>query len=206
MDSALDACTTDLYTADDILRQKYPEEIVAKISRIRALHQWFLSNPSASDAQCVRECCSRFAVSRPTAYSDLRILKTLLPHLSQASKDFSRWRYNQMILETYDKAKNRSDTRTMERAASSFARYNNLDQEDKQEVDVDQLATQPFIATDDPSVLGIKKIPNIRERQKKLLEKYLQESADIEDIDFEPVDLEEETLFPDSSDKLQITN
>ena len=194
-DSGLDACTADLYTSESELRAKYPAELADKVIRVRALHQWFLANPSAKDAECVRECVSRFGVSRPTAYSDLRILKSLLPFISQSSKDFHRWRYSEMILDTFNMSKNRADTRTMERAATSYARYTGIDKEEKTDIPIDQLLPQPFVATDDPSVLGIKPIPNLRERQKSLLEKYIKESADIEDIEFDPVDLEEDALF-----------
>ena len=60
----------------------------------------------------------------------------------------------------------------------------------------DLIVVQPFTATDDPSVLGIKPIPNIQERIDALLKKYQAENIDIEDIEFEEADLEEDVLFP----------
>lgn len=193
--SGIEACRLDLYTSDADLDAKYPPDTAAKVRRVRALHQWFLSRPSASDAECVREAVGRFGVSRPTAYDDLRILKALLPHMAQASKDFHRWRYGEMILATYEMARARADTRTMERAATSYARYHAIDREDTKDIPVDQLIPQGFYPVSDPSVLGIKPIPNLRERQRHLLEKYLRETQDIEDIDYEPVDLDEAALF-----------
>lgn len=198
-DSALEACRLHLYTPDDQLAEIYPEDIAAKVSRVRALHQWILSNPGAPDAEVVRECVSRFSVSKPTAYSDLRILKILLPMISEASKDFHRWRYLEMILLTFEMSRKRGDTRSMERAATSYAKYTKIDEEEKSDIPVDQIIPQQFIATDDPSVLGIKKIPNIRQKQQELIEKYTKESADIQDIDYEIVDLEEDSLFPDTA-------
>ena len=192
---ALDACRNDLYTPLEGLKCKYSEDIVQKILRVRYLHQYYLSNPGAPDAECVREDVSVHGVSRPTAYSDLRIIKSLLPMMSQANKDFHRWRYEEMILQTYNMAKGRGDTRTMERAATSLAKHTKIAEEESRDIPIDQLLPQPFVPTDDPSVLGIKAIPNIRERQKKLLEKYLKETADIEDIDYEPADLQEDSLF-----------
>ena len=196
-DSGLDACKEDLYTDADELFRKYPELLARKILRIREMHQWMISNPSAKDALFISEVISRFGISKPTAYSDLAILKAILPELAATSREFNRWRYIEMILRTYELAEARKDVRTMERAASSLARYTNIDKEDEDKVQIDQQMVQPFIATDDPSVLGIDYIPNIRERQRILLDKYTKDCIDIEDIEAEEADLEEHDLFPD---------
>ncbi|MBR5593454.1 MAG: hypothetical protein IKW46_05205 [Bacteroidaceae bacterium] len=121
----------------------------------------------------------------------------MLPHLAQASRDFHRWRYNEMILETYQMAKKRKDTKTMEKAASSYAKFNRIDLEDEQAVPYDLIVVQPFTATDDPSVLGIKPIPNIQEKIQKMIAKYRAETIDIEDVEYEEADLEEDVLFND---------
>lgn len=196
-DSGIDACRYDLYTDSDELFRKYPELLAKKVLRIREMHQWIISNPSAKDAEFVSEDIARFEVSKPTAYSDLSVIRTLLPELASCTRDFNRWRYVEMILETYNFAKLRKDVKTMERAASSMARFLNIDKEDDNKISLDDLRVQPYIATDDPSVLGIKAVPNIRERQRKLIEKYSKECVDIEDIEAEIVDLEEDELFPE---------
>jgi hypothetical protein len=100
-----------------------------------------------------------------------------------------------MILETYQMAKKRKDTKTMEKAASSYAKFNRVDLEDEQAVPYDLIVVQPFTATADPSVLGIKPIPNIQEKIQKMLEKYRAETIDIEDVEYEEADLEEDILF-----------
>ena len=56
------------------------------------------------------------------------------------------------------------------------------------------------MATDDPRVLGIGPIPNIAEKISAMIEKYRAETIDIEDVEFEEVDLELDTLFTDKSD------
>ena len=194
--NTLDVCRVDLITAEDELRQRYPEVIVARVLRVREEYNWFISNPDAKDRQFIENAVSRFGISKVLAYSDLAIVKAMLPHLSQASRDFHRYRYNEMILETFQMAKKRKDTKTMEKAASSYAKFNRVDLEDEQAVPYDLIVVQPFTATDDPSVLGIKPIPNIQERIDALLKKYQAENIDIEDIEFEEADLEENVLFP----------
>ena len=52
-------------------------------------------------------------------------------------------------------------------------------------------------ATTDPTVLGIKPIPNIQQKISAMIEKYRAETLDIEDVEFEEADLELDVLFPD---------
>ena len=54
------------------------------------------------------------------------------------------------------------------------------------------------MATDDPRVLGIEPIPNIAEKISAMIEKYRKETIDIEDVEFDEVDLEFDALFPDN--------
>ena len=194
--NALELCRSDLFTKEDELRQAYPQLLVDKMLRVRDMYNWCIANPDAKDRQFVEQELSRYDISKVVAYSDLAIVKTLLPTLATASRDFHRWRYNEMILETYQMAKKRKDTKTMEKAASSYAKYNRIDLEDEQAVPYEMIVVQPFTATSDPTVLGIKPIPNINDKIKAMLNKYRAETIDIEDITFEEADLEEESLFP----------
>ena len=199
MPSALEICRTDLFTKEAELQERYPQNIVDKVLRIREMYNWFIANPDASDRQFVAELVQRHSISRVTAYADLAIVKTLLPTLATASRDFHRWRFNEMILATYKMAEKRKDTKTMERAASSYAKHNRVDVEDEQAVPYDMIVVQPFTATDDPRVLGIEPIPNIQDKISAMIKKYRAETIDIEDVSFEESDLELSTLFPISS-------
>lgn len=145
--SAIEVCRTDLFTKEQELRDRYPQAVVDKVLRVREMYNWFISNPDGTDREFVAELCQRHAVSKVTAYSDLAIIKTLLPTLATASRDFHRWRYNEMILATYKMAEKRKDTKTMERAASSYAKYNRVDLEDEQAVPYEMIVIQPFTAT-----------------------------------------------------------
>ena len=76
-------------------------------------------------------------------------MKAILPNMGEASRDFHRWRYNEMILETYQMAKKRKDTKTMEKAATSYAKFNRIDIEDEQSVPYHMIVVQPFFPTTD---------------------------------------------------------
>ena len=184
-----DIVQTDLFTSETELREKFPQTSVERLLRIRAMYNWLISNPETKDKEFVDETLSRYNIHKSVAYEDLQILKKVLPHITQASRDYHRWKYNEMILETYAMAKKRKDTKTMERAATSYAKFNNVNVEDEQSVPYDMIVVQPFTATQDPSVLGIKPIPNIDKKIKQLIEKYRAESIDIDDIEFEEADI-----------------
>lgn len=176
-----DIVQVDLFTSEDELRTKYPTTSVDRVLRLRAMYNWFISNPDSKDKEFVDECISRYGISKTLAYDDLKVIKSVLPHITQASRDY--------ILETYQMAKKRKDTKTMERAATSYAKFNNVNVEDEQSVPYDLIVVQPFTATQDPSVLGIKPIPNIDKKISDLIAKYRAESIDIDDIEFEEPDV-----------------
>ena len=186
--SILEIVPTHFFTPEDELRKEYPV-LVDRMLRLRQEYNWFISNPDCKDKEFVDVCLSRFSICKTLAYDDLKIIKSVLPLITQASRDFHRWKYNEMILETYQMAKKRKDTKTMERAATSYAKFNNVNVEDEQSVPYDMIVVQPFTATSDPSVLGIKPIPNIDKKISELIDKYRAESIDIDDIEFEEADI-----------------
>lgn len=197
----IDVCQADLFTGLAELESKYDASTVARLLRVRAEYQWVLSNPDLGDRQFVEEFVGRSGLSEQAIYSDLAVIKQLLPLLTSSSRDWHRWKANQLLLETYQTAKRRKDTKTMERAASSYAKYNRVDLEDEQVVPYDQIVVQPFTATSDPTVLGIRPIENLEERIKELIAKYRRESMDIEDVEAEEVDLEENELWKGEADE-----
>ena len=192
----VEICKRDLFTAEAELMQRYGPETVQKLLRVREEYTWFMANPDAKDRVFINEVRSRFSIGVTQAYADLSLVKALLPTLSSASRDFHRYRFNEMILETYQMAKARKDTKTMEKAASSYAKFNRVDLEDEQAVPYEMIVVQPFTATDDPTVLGIKPIPNLQQKIDQMIAHYGAETIDIEDIEYEEPDLEEEMWQP----------
>lgn len=195
-----DIAQRDLFTAETQLLERYNQDQVAHILRLREMYSWFVASPDIKDRQMIVQTLDRFHISRAEAYADLAIVKMLLPLLSAASRDFHRYRANEMLLETYRMAKARKDTKTMERAAASYAKYNRVDLEDEQALPYDMIVVQPFTATSDPTVLGLKPIPNLQQKIDRLLAKYRAETIDIEDIEYEEADLEETIYFPETPD------
>ena len=201
MPKLIDAARDDLFAPQSDLEQRYDVKLVNALMRIRDEYQWTLANPDQPDRAFVDTMVARHGMSERAVYADLAIIKQLLPALQSSSREWHRWKANQMLLETYQQAKRRHDTKTMERAAASYAKFNRVDLEDEQVIPYDKIVIQPVVPTLDPSVLGIKPIENVDEVVKQLKEKYTQESRDIEDVEFEEADLEENILFNDDRTK-----
>ncbi len=200
--STIDACKLDIFSSREELVTKYQPVMVARIIRIREAYNWMLANPDAKDRQVIDIIMSRNpGISKSSAYSDLSILKTLLPELSKNSRDFHRWRYTEMIMETYQLAKRRKDTRTMERAATSYAKHTRVDLEDEMAMPYDQIVVQPFVPTMDVTILGLKRIPNAFDYIDKLSKELLADNPDIIDVEAEEADLQEDKFFSPLTDK-----
>ena len=89
--AVIDIARTDLFTAEEELRQRFPDVVVNRLLRVRDLYNWCIANPDAKDRQFVEVAMDRYSISKPLAYSDLSVIKAMLPHLAQASRDFHRW-------------------------------------------------------------------------------------------------------------------
>lgn len=200
--STLDACKVDMFADEAELRQKYPVAFVDRILRIRDMYNYWLSNPSMKDRKLCEQIMSRYNLSQSAAYSDINVIKQLAPLMSKNTREFNRTLYTEMILETYNMAKARKDTKTMERAATSLAKYSRLDLEDEMSMPYEEIVPQNFSATLDVRVLGIKPIPDLYNHIDRLKKELSGDYADINDVDYEDIDLEEDKIFPDKAPDL----
>lgn len=188
--SALEACHKDLFTDKSELEQLYSRDTVDKIIRVRDMYLTFLKSPSATDSEIIRTFTARYRVSRPTAYSDLAIVKALLPMLGKEARDFNKWRTLEMLLDTYRIAKAKMDVRSMERVASTYARVTNADQPEEQKIDISGIIPVPWVPTDDPTVLGLPRLENREQKIRSLLKELSAKTPDILDITYEEPDLQ----------------
>lgn len=166
-----------------------------RIGRLREAYNHWLADPGLKDVDMREYLQSQYGVSQTTAYSDLGVLHQLIPLFSVKSREFHRARYCEMILETYELAKRKEDLVTMERAASSYAKYTRIADDDAPTLPYDEIVVQPFTATTDPTPLGIKPIPNYYAYVSKLTKELSADCIDIEDVECEEADLDEATLF-----------
>lgn len=193
--SILDSCKLDLFSDESEIKDKYPLAMAERILRIREMYNYWLSSPSIRDRQLRDTIMSRYEVSQSTAYADINILHQLIPMLSPKSRDFHRVRFNEMTLETYAKAKALNDARSMAMAAANYAKYNRVDLEDEMSMPYEDIVPVPFRPTLDPTVLGIKPIPDLYNYIDRLSKELLPDHPDMVDVEYEDFDLNEDFQF-----------
>lgn len=198
--ATLDVALEHLFSStDEMQNARIPEIIQKRILRIRDLYTFWLYYPNTKDVDIVRELRKRYGISQNIAYQDLRIIKTLLGEINKSSRDFYRYKFNKMIERAYEVADRKGDAKAMAAASAAYGKFNKLDKEDPQDLGYDKIIPQNFEITDDPSILGYKKIPDVKERINKIIKEMGQ---DIQDVQYEEVEFNEEDIFklPKKSD------
>lgn len=192
---------TDLFSDQKVLSDKYAQDTVNSILRVRDMYLWVVKFPYLKDSDFVKEDCRRYKVSRPTAYADLNLIKALVPDMSKTTKDFARWRFSEMILDTFEIARFKKDVKTMEKAAGTYAKYMGIDREEEIKLPLDKIIPPPLIPTEDPSVLGFEPIPDRRNYINRLIEKYSRDMPELKDIREEEAEVRGFLdISPDSDD------
>ena len=193
--NALETIQTHLFNSVEVMtRNNVPEVMKTRILRLRDIYSFWLTFPSKKDAEIVMELKKRYQIQSSQAYDDLKVIKQLLGDLNKASTDFHRWKFNNMIQRAYDLAELKKDPKSMVAAADKYAKYNKLNQEDAEALPWHEILVQPFEPTNDPTVIGIKPIPNIQERIRKKLQQYI-DDTDIQDVELDEADFDMENLF-----------
>lgn len=191
----IDLARTEMFTPMEELQGKYAPERVQHLLRIREMYNWFLDNPSGRDRTFISQMMAKHQISQSVAYADLALVKQLMPMITPATREFWRTRVSDMLLETYNMAKARKDTKAMAMAAKELGKVNRVDLDDEKEFPFELIVIQSFSPSSDPSLVGCKPIPNVEEVKARLRKKLAADNPDIEDIDYEEADLEEDQLF-----------
>lgn len=179
-------------TPEEMDAQNVAVPVRDRILRIRALYAWWLANPRETDQTLIAKDMDEYDVQRMMAYNDLHLIKLLLGNLQKVSKDFARYRFDQMIQHAYEVAADAGDAKAMAAAAAAYGKFHLLDKEDPADNGYELIQPQVFIPTSDPRHLGLKRIPNVMGTIKKLIKKYTDNSMDL--IKLEAEDYNEQLL------------
>ena len=168
----------DLYSeylpvsSDELRTQLVPEDTIQRVERLRELSAYWRSYPSTSPKELVSRCMQIFHVGKSQAYDDIHILKILIGNLEATTKEFARWRVNQMIEEDRVAARRDGDWRAVASMQKNYILNNQTDKPDTPDMAFDKIVPLQLEPTDDPSVLGIKAPKNLRARRDKLIRQY----------------------------------
>lgn len=169
---------------EDELQDLHLSAIVkARVERLRGCYAFWLRYPRFTVREMVDQDKAMFGVSETQAYDDIHLCQVMLGNLNAASKEFWRWKINQEIDEDRKAAKAAGDFRALAVMQKNRIKNNRTDTPDEPELAFDKIVPVEFRMTDDPTVIGLQKIPNLRAKIKKMEKRY--SMPDIEDADFE---------------------
>ena len=182
---------------DQLVEEHVAQPVIVRVLRLRALYTYWCKFSSKSSREIVEFNMLQFRVGESQAYDDVNILKAIIGNLQESSKKFWRWRINQMLEEDRKAAKRDGDHRAVASIEKNFIKNNMTDKEDTPDLAFDKIVPLEIVATDDPSVIGIKKIPDLRGRIRKLIKKY---DADAEFAEFIEIPATDNETAPSPGD------
>lgn len=170
--------------SEQLRRDLVPEDTIQRVERLRELSAYWRSYPSTSAKELVTRCEQLFRVGKSQAYDDIHILKILIGNLEATTKEFARWRANQMIEEDRLAARRDGDWRAVASMQKNYIINNQTDKEDTPDKAFERIVPLVLEPTDDPSVLGIKAPKNLRQLRDKLIRRFTRDSEfdDYEDV------------------------
>lgn len=157
---------------DQLIEEHVPAQTIERVIRFRALYTYWCRFSSRSPREIVEMDMAQFKVSESQAYDDIHCIKIIMGNLQEASKKFWRWRINQMIEQDRLAAKRAGDHRSVASMQKNLIKNNLTDKEDTPDLAFDKIVPLEIVATDDPSVIGIKKLPNLRGLIRKYIKKF----------------------------------
>ena len=178
--------------SSELRLQMVPEDTIMRVERLRELSSYWRSYPSTSPKELVSRCMQLFHVGKSQAYDDIHLLKILIGNLEATTKEFARWRVNQMIEEDRQAARRDGDWRAVASMQKNYILNNQTDKPDTPDMAFDKIVPLQLEPTDDPSVLGIKAPKNLRARRDKLIKQFSKDDEYTEYTEVPSTDYKEE--------------
>lgn len=178
--------------SSELRLQMVPEDTIMRVERLRELSSYWRSYPSTSPKELVNRCMQLFKVGKSQAYDDVHLLKILIGNLEATTKEFARWRVNQMIEEDRAAARRDGDWRAVASMQKNYILNNQTDKPDTPDMAFEKIVPIQIEPTDDPSVLGIKAPKNLRARRDKLIKQFSKDDEYAEYTDVPSTDDKDE--------------
>ena len=177
-------------SADEMAKKHLTQDMIDRLLRLRSLYTFWLNFPDKTTREMVQQDMLQHpGMKERQCYDDIKLLKMLIGNLEQESKEWHRHVFNTRTERIYKEAMRSHDYRSAEKANADYAKYNKLDKDEPEEHDYSEIVPLQLEPTDDPSIIGIKPVKDLRGRIKKKKKKL---GADIEDADFIEIKDEDE--------------
>lgn len=181
-------------SVDDMNERNVPQHIQVRLLRLRALYTFWLNFPSKTTREMVQQDMTMHPdIKQREAYDDIRLIKILIGNIEAETKEWHRFVFNRRTEEVYRQAMRDHDNRAAEKANADYAKYNRVGEIDPQPFDYDDIIPHQIEPTDDPTVIGIAPVKDLRGKIQRMKKKL---GADIQDAEFVEIkdDGEEENI------------
>ncbi len=172
----------------DMRAANVPEHTIRRVERIRGLYAYWMQFPSKTTQELAEHCRAFFDVQKSQAYDDVRLLQLLMGNLQSATREFWRWKINAEIELDLKKARMNGEWRAVASMQKNLILNNRTDKPDELELQYDKIVPQQFVPTDDPTVLGVKPVKDLRGLIERMNRKY--SGGDVVEADYEEVENE----------------
>lgn len=169
---------------EEMRANRVSEQVITRVLRLRDIYNYMLRNPLKKDREYIDYIQANYQddgkpLSKRKAYEDIEILHAIIGNLQQCTKEWHRWRFNNMIMEGYAIALRKEDAVAIAKLAQQYGKYNKLDKDDEHDKGYSEIPRISF--TFDVSGLGFKPIPNVRKVIDELIAHY--SHSKLQDID-----------------------
>jgi hypothetical protein len=149
-----------------------------RIMRLREMYFYWIRNPRLNERQIVDVLRKQYELRLSQAYEDAQLLRICIGNIQQVTRQWSQWVFLQRCEEGFEMARKEGNINAFAKMLATFARGTKIAKEENTAPEYDQIVPQQFTVTTDPSVAGFRRIPNIHEKAKKLLQKYAAETEE----------------------------
>lgn len=154
-----------MLSEEELQAKHIEQQTVTRIIRLRDIYNYMLRNPLKKDREYIDYIQANYqdpsgkALSKRKAYEDIEILHAIIGNLQECSKEWHRWRFNNMIMEGYAIALRKEDATAIAKLAQQYGKYNRLDKEDEHDRGYGEIPHIHF--TFDVSKMGFQPIANL---------------------------------------------
>jgi hypothetical protein len=191
--NTLEICRKYLFDNPD---KELSPQIKDKLIRIRAAFTHWLEFPMKSELEIRNFLLSSFEIKTNTSYNDIDIVKALLGNVKNPSKEWHRYRFNSMVEESYAIAIAKQDPKALSMIMREYGKNNMLHIPDSEHIPYEDIIPQFIEPTEDPTVVGLKRDNEVRQKAKAMFDKYV---GDISET-IQAITLEEVEEHTDESD------
>lgn len=165
-----------MLTEDEMRAKNIATPVINRIIRLRDIYNYMLRNPLKKDRDYIDYIQANYtdeigkALSKRKAYEDIEILHSIIGNLQMCSKEWHRWRFNNMIMEGYAIALRKEDAAAIAKLSGMYGKYNRLDKDDDLDKGYGEIPHIQF--TFNVADMGFKSIPNVRKVIEELVARY----------------------------------